>query len=419
MKVLCDASPSGRPLKAETIRVKEELTRFYTEHYELIILDTLNYRHLNTVLDYMAIDGITMHENNIKHHYCQYVERFVNMSLQKRERIEATKATEVSAEQKKAQTNLLCRELRKVKNDILSVNDPNTSDPQYHKWVNEQRPQVMPQLVLRGNSVFYDIPCTPQGYLTDMVYMMEVIETAGNAISSVFPLRTEKKLVGIDSNMGDRLYCVNSDQREQTMSSYSQDTRRKETNFKKYRDLLQSMSRDVVDGRRAIEWEAGMSAYNSNTLNFEAFKVYLQHKYAQNMRLAPLYNKYLFRKLRLSRYSRWQITEVRLRKRFELLLGSSEQAVVYTGDWEQKQNRKLKDPVNGKGFRTLFLTAGCQMPLGSSAPPVMENYTLGDVLICKANRGKLLEVMHLVDTLHADVNYRNQVRSLPFRLCLL
>ncbi|RLN13757.1 hypothetical protein BBJ28_00005172 [Nothophytophthora sp. Chile5] len=59
-----------------------------------------------------------------------------------------------------------------------------------------------------------------------------------------------------------------------------------------------------------------------------------------------------------------------------------------------------------------------QMPLGSSATSVMENYTLGDVLICKANRGKLLEVMHLVDTLQADVNYRNQVRSLPFRLCL-
>ncbi|KAI9995720.1 hypothetical protein PInf_012788 [Phytophthora infestans] len=43
-----------------------------------------------------------------------------------------------------------------------------------------------------------------------------------------------------------------------------------------------------------------------------------------------------------------------------------------------------------------------QLPLGSSAPPVVESYTLGDVLICKANRGKLLEVEHLIKALHAD-----------------
>ncbi|KAG7401878.1 Ankyrin repeat domain-containing protein 42 [Phytophthora boehmeriae] len=40
-----------------------------------------------------------------------------------------------------------------------------------------------------------------------------------------------------------------------------------------------------------------------------------------------------------------------------------------------------------------------QLPLGASAPPVLENCTLGDVLICKANRGKLLE--HGCSALHA------------------
>ncbi|CAH0477462.1 unnamed protein product [Peronospora belbahrii] len=49
-----------------------------------------------------------------------------------------------------------------------------------------------------------------------------------------------------------------------------------------------------------------------------------------------------------------------------------------------------------------------QLPLGPSAPSVVESYTLGDILICKANRGKKLEVEYLVKTLHADVNYRNQ-----------
>jgi hypothetical protein len=58
-----------------------------------------------------------------------------------------------------------------------------------------------------------------------------------------------------------------------------------------------------------------------------------------------------------------------------------------------------------------------QLPLGAAAPPVVESYTLGDVLICKANRGKLLEVEHLVQTLHADVNYRNQARVMVPGLC--
>uniref|UniRef100_M4B1B1 Uncharacterized protein n=1 Tax=Hyaloperonospora arabidopsidis (strain Emoy2) TaxID=559515 RepID=M4B1B1_HYAAE len=52
-----------------------------------------------------------------------------------------------------------------------------------------------------------------------------------------------------------------------------------------------------------------------------------------------------------------------------------------------------------------------QLPLGATAPSVTESYTLGDVLICKANRGKQLEVETLVKTLHADVNYRNQVKN--------
>ena len=51
-----------------------------------------------------------------------------------------------------------------------------------------------------------------------------------------------------------------------------------------------------------------------------------------------------------------------------------------------------------------------QLPLGATVPSVTESYTLGDVLICKANRGKQLEVETLVKTLHADVNYRNQVQ---------
>ena len=121
MKTLCDTPPSGRPPKAETVQLKARLAEFHREHYQPIMQDTLNYRHLNTVLDYMSNDIITMYENNIKQRFCAYVERFVNVSLQKKERIEAIKQSDHTTEQKKEMTNILCRELRKVKNDVLRM----------------------------------------------------------------------------------------------------------------------------------------------------------------------------------------------------------------------------------------------------------------------------------------------------------
>ena len=52
-----------------------------------------------------------------------------------------------------------------------------------------------------------------------------------------------KKIVGIDPNMGDLLYCVDSDQRDQRQFRYSKDTRRKETKLKKYTEICYISSR--------------------------------------------------------------------------------------------------------------------------------------------------------------------------------
>ena len=187
-------------------------------------------------------------------------------------------------------------------------------------------------------------------------YIDEITENQREEISN-------KNIVGIDPNMGDLLYCVDSDERDQTKFRYSQDTRRKETKFKKYRDLLQSRKRELVDGRSVVDWETDMSAFNKKTLNFEEFKIYLQHKNALNLRLAPFYNEYLFRKLKLGSYSRRQITEARMLRRFEELFGGPDEAVVCIGDWEQRQHRKFKEPVKGKGFRSLFRRAGYKVYL--------------------------------------------------------
>ena len=473
MKILCVPPTRGRPPKPETQQVKDVLDKFYIDHYKPIMQDELNYENLGTVLEYLSTEVITMYENNIKQRFISYVERFVNVLLKKRERLEAIKESAHTAEEKKELTNILCRELCKVKNDILSANEPKTSDAKYHAWIDEHRMNIMPKRPLKENSVYYDIQCNPQDYLHQMMYMMKAVEATGNTINGVFPLRSQLipkhfcldtaslikllftnengkrshalsggnlkefksdwwglffktdmkcfhlmqdnhdyifhhmiktdglscsiilirkdrvgknvkqpkakigggekyideitdeereeienlKQVAIDPNMGDLLYCVDSDQKNQTKFRYTQDTRRKETKVKKYRKILQAEKQTVIEDKRVVDWESGMSAYNKKTLKFEDFKKHIKEKNALNLKLAPFYNEKIFRKLKLGSYCRRQITEARMLKRFEELFGPPEEVVICIGDWEQKQHRKFKEPVKGKGFRNLFRRA--------------------------------------------------------------
>ncbi len=73
--------------------------------------------------------------------------------------------------------------------------------------------------------------------------------------------------------------------------------RRKETKVKKYRDILQNKKEgeELIDGRSVVEWETFMSAFNKKTLDFEKFKEYIKHKNELNDKLAPFYNKFLFK----------------------------------------------------------------------------------------------------------------------------
>eukprot|EP00835_Amoeboradix_gromovi_P006269 NODE_707_length_4970_cov_0.408335.p2 type:complete len:273 gc:universal NODE_707_length_4970_cov_0.408335:2233-3051(+) len=135
----------GRAPKTGTQELKAMLTEFYQEQYEPLIVDTMNYHHLNTVPDYTAIEVITMKEINIKQHFCEYVERFVNVVHHEKDQIEAIMDGDSTAEPKTERINSRCRELRKVKNDILSVNEPKTSDAEYHAWIDSERVNIIPQ----------------------------------------------------------------------------------------------------------------------------------------------------------------------------------------------------------------------------------------------------------------------------------
>lgn len=69
--------------------------------------------------------------------------------------------------------------------------------------------------------------------------------------------------------------------------------------MKKYRDYYQERKREVIGGKRVIEWEAELSAYNKKTADFEGFKASVKKKNEVNKRLSHLYSEYIFQKLKL------------------------------------------------------------------------------------------------------------------------
>ena len=136
---------------------------------------------------------------------------------------------------------------------------------------------------------------------------------------------------------------------------YSQNTRRKQTKVKKYRNILKEKKESYrVEGRTVVEWETEMSQYNKKTLNFDAYKTYLGPKNTLNEKLAPFYNEYLFRKLKLGSYMRRQITEARMIAKFKKTFGAPEDVVLCIGDWNQGQHRKCSVCENLVGVCSTF-----------------------------------------------------------------
>ena len=205
MKILCNESASGRPPKKEIKELKDKLTTFYNSDYKPLIKDTdLDYTHLNTVLDYLTIGIITMYENNIKLHYVEYIERYVNIVWKKKETIikikesaaiVATKSEGLEnkdEEKQKELVNEFCRQLRKIKTDILEITTEYKSDVKYHNWIKEIKKTITPNKdKYQKDSLYYDLQCNPQHYLPCMIRMMKEVEKDKVMIYNVFPMRND------------------------------------------------------------------------------------------------------------------------------------------------------------------------------------------------------------------------------------
>jgi len=196
MKVVCGEKNEkrGKPANLETIEMKNVLTTFFNKHYlPLMQNDPIDYAGLNTVLDYLKEDIITMYENNIQLHYVEYVERYVNVVWKKKIIVDKLRKICKTKREREERLRNLCSELRKIKSDLLNVDGKSyQSKNYYHKWITEQKHHILPSKTkFEKNSIMYDLKCKPMDYLRAMIFMMKRIENDGESINNVFPLRSE------------------------------------------------------------------------------------------------------------------------------------------------------------------------------------------------------------------------------------
>lgn len=190
-KTICTkATNKGRPPNEETKALMEKLTAFHHTRYEPLMLGeviTLNSNYEN-MLKYLADSMVTVYETNIKQHFVEYVERFVNVVLDKKARINSL----ASKEEKRA----FVSELRQYKTLVLS-NSRQGLPPQ----LLPHAAHIVPQRAFKKDSLLYDLQCYPQDYVGSMIYMMEIVEERDQAIYNLFPLRSGyiPKYVSLDT----------------------------------------------------------------------------------------------------------------------------------------------------------------------------------------------------------------------------
>lgn len=224
--------------------------------------------------------------------------------------------------------------------------------------------------------------------------MSKAVEREPGEILEKMPVRNEgrelysneidlsgKRLVAIDPNMSDLLFCVarklESDEKEvysvvpSTQPNpitlkppkrvkqflrlrYTQNQRRKESHDKKYHKII--MNEKMKQG--ILEIETDLSAYNSKSAYFDNFYRFLLARGKVADKLNAFYSQFLHRKLRFNRHINEQRSESEFLNKFKAKFGGPEEVIIGIGDFEQQYKAKHKEPVKGKGFRLMFRRAG-------------------------------------------------------------
>jgi len=133
--------------------------------------------NLSSILDYYAITILTSIETNIKMHFFDYVNRFINSYFK------VFYKNEITNKDFKKQ---LFKDLYVVKNDIL--NGTLKANVKFHNWINENRFNIVPEEF--EINYYYDVKATPQKYLKYMIFMNIELEKIEGKMYQFFPLQS-------------------------------------------------------------------------------------------------------------------------------------------------------------------------------------------------------------------------------------
>ena len=171
----------------------------------------------------------------------------------------------------------------------------------------------------------------------------------------------QMKVVCIDPNMSDLIYCGSKDENGKLQTfRYTQNQRRIETRMKKYSKIRDKVSKETVIEEKTIkEIETELNEYNSKTTNYEKFKEYCIEKNKVNSKLFNHYQQEFYKKFKLNRFTNSQKSEQKMIKSFSKKFGKPENTIVVMGDYDKgSYHMKGVEPVICKKFRRIFKNAG-------------------------------------------------------------
>ncbi len=161
----------GRPPTKENQATLDTLKKFYDLHYKSTTYETIEYDNLTASLAYEAIDMLTNIENNIKEHFINHLNKYINIVFKfKEQKDQITKDNKDKEIRKKLHQDLY-REFYKIKKDIIQF-DNFESDPKYHKWIKEQQILLFPyKKSFDHDNIFYELKSNSQSFLRSMFYI--------------------------------------------------------------------------------------------------------------------------------------------------------------------------------------------------------------------------------------------------------
>ena len=202
-----DTSKTPRRSERDQDPQRQQCKAFFEQHYKpTMAKDKIDFEFLSQSITYLATDILTAFENNIKMHYKDYLDRFLQVLF---------KVKQAPNKQARKEIYKVISQHRKLIKAGKIGQFPEGSVLIPHAA------SIVPQRPLRDNSLNYDIAWTPQDYLPCMFYIQQFLESNEAKLFALFPMRTSiiSKSIRIDTSI-----LINRFLTDEQLSEFGRDT---------------------------------------------------------------------------------------------------------------------------------------------------------------------------------------------------